>query len=637
MSSVNAKKTMLELHPKHAASHHGWLFWIILVALILGGATSASAWYARAYTDRVFPGVYIGTLAVSGKTHDEAFQALNNRIDEILSRGFIYHLEEKNVTVSPFVLASRDPDLSRELVSFARSRAIEEALAIGRGGNPVYNIFAQLHARFNSATIRPKVTLRSDDLRIALHQELGSAIDPGHDAALAITWEGTSPQITAIAERAGTDIDVGAAHSALLAALVSLTEPEIILQKIFVTPTITTQKVTAIIPEVETVLMRGPRALTAPNRRWEITQETLGSLLTVEADEDGAPRLSVGGEALEKLFDEIKSTVNHPSQNAKFALTGDRVMEFQSSKPGVALDAEATTQLMTEAFLTQSQTEVAIVTIITEPEVTTAEVNTLGIETLLGVGISNFRGSPSNRIKNIKNGARLLNGTLVKPDEEFSLLAALAPFTIENGYLPELVIKGDRIKPEIGGGLCQLGTTTFRATMNSGLPVTARRNHSIVVSYYNDPSNGNPGTDATIYEPTPDFKFMNDTGTHILITTEVDETARELRFLFWGKNDGRKGYYSPPVVLRWIPAPEEKRIETTDLEPGKEECQAAHNGADTSFTYTVEKSDGVIDQQVFESHYRALPKTCLVGIEKPPENQIVENTESLTPTEAADR
>lgn len=637
MSSVNAKKTMLELHPKHAASHHGWLFWIILIALILGGATSASAWYARAYTDRVFPGVYIGTLDVSGKTHDEAFQALNNRIDELLARGFLYHLEAKTVTVSPLVLATRDPDLSRELVSFARSRAIEEALAVGRGGNPVYNLFAQLRARFRGATIEPKVALRSDDLRLALHQELGSAIDPGHDAAFAITWESGNPQITVVPERAGTDIDAVAASETLTRALATLTEPDITLKKIFVAPTVSAQKVTVLIPVATQILAQGPWVLVAGNQRWEIARETMGSLFTVVASEDGTPHLSVGGPALESLFDKIKSIINQPPQNAKFALEGNRVVEFQSSKPGVALDTESTTRLMIETFLNQQKTEVTAATIVTEPEVTTGEVNTLGIETLLGVGVSNFRNSPRNRIKNIKNGARLLNGTMVKPDEEFSLLAALAPFTIENGYLPELVIKGDRIKPEIGGGLCQLGTTTFRATMNSGLPVTARRNHSIVVSYYNDPSNGNPGTDATIYEPAPDFKFKNDTGAHILITTEVDETAREVRFSFWGRSDGRKGYYSPPVVERWIPAPEEVRIETTDLEPGKEECQAVHNGADTSFTYTVEKSDGALEQHIFDSHYRPLPKTCLVGVEKPPEDQTIETTEPLTPTEAADR
>src|SRR5690606_1808590 len=147
---------------------------------------------------------------------------------------------------------------------------------------------------------------------------------------------------------------------------------------------------------------------------------------------------------------------------------------------------------------------------------------------ILGVGYSNFAGSPANRVHNISIGAAKLDGLLIAPGEEFSLLNALRPFTVTAGYLPELVIKGDKITPEVGGGLCQIGSTTFRAAMNSGLSITERRNHSLVVSYYNDPRNGNPGTDATIYDGSPDFKFINDTGHHILIKTEMNRSNGDL-------------------------------------------------------------------------------------------------------------
>jgi len=56
--------------------------------------------------------------------------------------------------------------------------------------------------------------------------------------------------------------------------------------------------------------------------------------------------------------------------------------------------------------------------------------------------------------------------------------------------------------------------------MNSGMPIVQRVNHSLVVSYYADPVNGNPGTDATVYVPYVDFKFNNDTGNYLLLQTE---------------------------------------------------------------------------------------------------------------------
>jgi len=236
---------------------------------------------------------------------------------------------------------------------------------------------------------------------------------------------------------------------------------------------------------------------------------------------------------------------------------------------------------------------------------------------------------------NIQNGVKLLNGLLIAPGETFSLVAALSPFTLENGYLPELVIKGDKIEPEVGGGLCQIGTTTFRATMNSGLLVTERSNHSLVVSYYNDPSNGNPGTDATIYDPAPDFKFTNDTDDYILFQAENLKDIKQLRFTFWGTNDGRKGSYSPPIVTRWIPVGETQNIETLDLEPGVEECQSAHIGADATFVYTVEKIDGEKIETTFDSHYRPLPKICLIGVEELSEETAPVDEESVA-TQVAD-
>ncbi len=335
--------------------------------------------------------------------------------------------------------------------------------------------------------------------------------------------------------------------------------------------------------------------------------------------------------AFDDFVERIVKDINIEPQNARFAVSGTRVTEFAPSREGrtvnvTLLRQRAVQELRGRAPMclypvpgedapdceTFDAIQIPVET--NQPSIGTGEVNDLGITEVLGVGTSNFKGSPANRVKNIRHGVNKLNGILIAPDEEFSLLAALRPFTIEDGYLPELVIKGDEIKPEVAGGLCQIGSTTFRAVMNSGLPVTERRNHSLVVSYYNDPSNGNPGTDATIYDPAPDFRFVNDTGKYILFTTSMNDSTGDLRFTFWGTNDGRKGYYSAPVVQNWIGAGEAQTRYTTDLPPGVRRCQSAHPGANASFTYTVERPDGEVEQTVYESHYRALPTICLEGV-----------------------
>ncbi|MBI4992699.1 MAG: VanW family protein [Candidatus Magasanikbacteria bacterium] len=342
------------------------------------------------------------------------------------------------------------------------------------------------------------------------------------------------------------------------------------------------------------------------------------------------------GPMIDFLTGKVEPSVNVEARDAKFKISADnKVEEFQGSRPGIKLDLEKTYLAINEALIERTQhnegVAIAVMAVVerAEPKIKTGSVNNLGISEVLGVGTSNFLGSPINRIKNIANAVKKLNGILIKPGEIFSAVESTRPFTLEGGYLPELGIKGDELKPEIGGGLCQIGTTLFRMAMNAGMEIVERRSHSLAVSYYNDPTNGNPGTDATYYDPKPDFRFRNDTANYVLIQTEMDTATGELRFYLWGTNDGRKGYYSPPVVKRWIPYGETKIVETTELKPGKKECQKPFRGADTFFTYTREFTDGrKKEETVFESHYRALPEICLVGVEekvvKPAE--IVENS-----------
>lgn len=188
------------------------------------------------------------------------------------------------------------------------------------------------------------------------------------------------------------------------------------------------------------------------------------------------------------------------------------------------------------------------------------------------------------------------------------MIKALGEIDGPAGYLPELVIKGDKTVPEYGGGLCQIGTTLFRAVVDSGLPVTARRNHSYRVSYY-EPA----GTDATIYDPQPDFKFMNDTGNAILLQTKI--TGDKAVFTFWGKRDGRKVSYTKPTIYNIVKPQPTKIIETTDLKPGEKKCtEKAHNGADAYFDYQVIYPSGEEKKVRFNSHYVPWREVCLVGV-----------------------
>ncbi|KKQ60438.1 MAG: VanW family protein [Parcubacteria group bacterium GW2011_GWE2_38_18] len=311
------------------------------------------------------------------------------------------------------------------------------------------------------------------------------------------------------------------------------------------------------------------------------------------------------------LKDKVASTTDQKLVDAKFQISaGGRVTQFQAGKEGRELDIAANLSKIEDEFIKNKKQEIELIINKLSPESNVNDVNTLGIKEIIGTGQSTFTGSPRNRVKNISIGAAALNGIIVKPGENFSLLKTLGKIDASNGYLQELVIKEGKTIPEYGGGLCQIGTTIFRAAVNSGLPIVERRNHSYRVSYY-EPA----GTDATIYDPAPDFKFKNDTGNNILIQTRIEGT--KLYFDIWGTKDERIAEQTKPTIYNIVKPKPTKLIETTDLPAGKKKCtESAHNGADAFFDYKVTYADGTIKKERFSSHYVPWQEVCLIGVDK---------------------
>lgn len=237
---------------------------------------------------------------------------------------------------------------------------------------------------------------------------------------------------------------------------------------------------------------------------------------------------------LNKFLDDLARRTDKDPENAKLQVEDGKVSVFALSSNGIKLNKEKSLRIISDYFKNNSSTgEIKLVCDEIEPEITTDSIDNLGIKSLIGEGSSNFAGSPKNRIHNIGIGAQKFNGVLIKPGEKFSFIKTLGPVDESTGYLPELVIKTDQTVPEFGGGMCQVSTTAFRAAIYSGLKIAARTPHAYPVRYYNP-----QGMDATVYIPSPDLRFINNTPGYILIQTKIEGTR--LIFDFFGTDDGRK-------------------------------------------------------------------------------------------------
>jgi vancomycin resistance protein YoaR len=304
----------------------------------------------------------------------------------------------------------------------------------------------------------------------------------------------------------------------------------------------------------------------------------------------------------------LNTSLQRAPVDAIFKFENNKVTEFKPAQDGIKIKEDELVDLIINSLDKLINSEdlsdnITIPVIITEPKIKNEDANDLGIEDLLGRGTSSFSHSTAIRNMNVEKGASIINRILVAPNETFSFIKNLGEVTLETGFKKAYIIRQGKTELDVGGGICQVSTTLFRAMLNAGLDITARQNHAYRVSYYEEDSK--PGFDATVFIPSPDLKFINDTGHYVLIQSIYDGQNKKLAYEIYGTSDGRKveisnykqwGSQAPPPDV-WIDDP--------TLPLGKV-IQDEHKipGLKTAFDWTVTKTDGtILHQKTFQSNF----------------------------------
>jgi vancomycin resistance protein YoaR len=248
----------------------------------------------------------------------------------------------------------------------------------------------------------------------------------------------------------------------------------------------------------------------------------------------------------------------------------------------------------------------------TPPKPSLRDLYALGVRAHLATGETDFRGSHPNRVHNLRLAASRLDGLLV-PQGAFSFNRAVGEVSEKTGYKEAYVIVGDRTEQGVGGGLCQVSTTLFRAVYLAGLPILERYPHSYLVRYYTP-----PGLDASVYQPYRDFRFANDTPGHLYIQVSVQGT--KLRFHLFGTKDREVRLEGPTLTDRKPPLPE-RRILDPSLPPGAvKQVDFAAEGMTVVWKRTVRYRDGKERKETLRSTYQPWGAVYLVGpTPEPPE------------------
>lgn len=347
---------------------------------------------------------------------------------------------------------------------------------------------------------------------------------------------------------------------------------------------------------------------TIDDQLFTIASINIGDKSTTDAE------ILLGSDKIKEYLKTIASQIDQPLKEPLFSFDGTKVTEFQPPQTGRTLNIEKASNLLTSNLLNPDKITGSNQNVIYLPvekvEPQNRLSNELGIKELVGSGSSNFAGSIPNRIYNVGLAASRINGILIPPDQEFSFVNTVGDITAATGYKQAYVIKSGRTVLDDGGGVCQVSTTLFRAVLNSGLPITKRTAHAYRVGYYEQ--GYPPGLDATIFYPSVDFKFKNDTGHHILIQTEVVGTS--LTVNLYGTSDGRIADVSKPIITATSPAPPELRQDDPTLPRGTvKQVDFAAAGATVVFNRKVTRGAETLTNESFKSVYRPWQAVFLVG------------------------
>ena len=368
---------------------------------------------------------------------------------------------------------------------------------------------------------------------------------------------------------------------------------------------------------------------------WIIPPENLVEMMVIErvTTENGEEyRIALDSEQLRTYLENKEGRINQEAVNARMYFDDDthELVLIEKEQIGMKLDVPLSI-VDIQAQLAEGKHEIDLVVEKTVPQVTaehTAE--DLGITELVNSESTFFYYSDAGRINNIATAAAKFHGIFIAPGETFSMAAQLGDITLDEGYSEAWIIFGDRTIKGVGGGVCQVSTTLFRTAFFAGLPVVERYPHSYRVKYYEQTAT--PGTyntkmaglDATVYVPTVDFKFTNDTDDWLLMETYVYTSYRQLVWKFYGTKDGRTVDWTTTGLVNKVDPPDPIYEENPALDAGEiRQVDWAVEGASVTVTRAVYRDGIRLWEDIFRTKYQPWKAVCEYGPGTenfPPEN-----------------
>ena len=180
------------------------------------------------------------------------------------------------------------------------------------------------------------------------------------------------------------------------------------------------------------------------------------------------------------------------------------------------------------------------------------------------------------------------------------------------------MIDGDFAATDIGGGVCQVSTTVFRAAARAGFQFEEWHPHTWRLAFY-EADGSPPGFDGAIYQPNSeweyamDLRFINPLDSWLLLQVLID--GETVAAHFYGRPNGWNVTVGEAQLSEPSPVPEPVERVNERRAPGERvQVQYAQTGVTVQLPRTVTAADGsIISDGFFVSEYQAIPDVWEVG------------------------
>lgn len=592
---------------KAAAAFAGALAVTALVALLF------SVVYGVIYIGRIYPGVSVGGVDLSGVRRTDAVVLLSQQLTYPITGQVTLTYGDQTFTYSP-------AQLGLTLDADASARA---AYSFGRSWIPWQGLSEKVQTMRGGAQLAPRLLFNGDVAQQTLMQVAAQLNRPTTEAELSVV--GLDVQVTP--GQIGLTLDTERTAAFLAVLLLKMQNVVVPLAVVEQPPRILDASAQANIARgiLTQPLVIKPGGNDANNPQpWTLQPDQLATMLKIErVESDGSAQYQIGLDAqqLGAFLAGLATQVAAGPENARF-IFNDETAQLEVVEPAVigrTLQIQKSIDYINQQ-LAEGAHQIDLQYDFTNPELPDdVKAADLGITQLVIEQTTYFYGSSAERIQNIKTAAARFHGLLVAPGAVFSMVDNIGDISLESGFAEALIIFGDRTIKGVGGGVCQVSTTLFRTVFFGGYPIVERYPHAYRVSYYeyNAAVQRDPalvGLDATVYAPVVDFKFQNDTPYWLLMETYIDEAARTITWKFYSTSDGRRVEYETTGPTDIVEPPDPIYEESPELSKGEvKHVDYAADGATVRITRWVYRGDELISEDHINTKYQAWPDIYQYG------------------------